>query len=268
MELYTKKIKTAKGTYIEDITGEQFSRLTVLELTDKKDNDNRWIWKCQCSCEDKTIVYTSMHKLRSRNTKSCGCLQRESVIAKNKAGILDLTGQKFGMLTAIEIDKTRKGSNGEIYWKCHCDCGNDTSVTVGELRRGLYGNDKRHGTQSCGCSSKSSGENRVKEILNNLKIRFKREKTFEDLINPETGYKLRIDFYLPDYNTCIEYDGYTHFSANGGWNTEENLAKIQHSDRIKNNYCNEHSIKLIRIPYTDFKKLDEKYLLNRLEDNE
>lgn len=73
---------------------------------------------------------------------------------------------------------------------------------------------------------------------------------------------------MSDYNTCIEYDGYTHFSANGGWNTEENLAKIQYSDRIKNNYCKEHNIKLIRIPYTDFKNLDEEYLLNRLEGNE
>ncbi len=57
------KIKTAKGSYVEDITGQTFNRLTVLELTDKKDNDNRWLWKCQCSCGN--IVYVSMHKVKS-----------------------------------------------------------------------------------------------------------------------------------------------------------------------------------------------------------
>lgn len=35
------KIKTINGTYVEDITGQTFDRITVLELTDKKDNDNR-----------------------------------------------------------------------------------------------------------------------------------------------------------------------------------------------------------------------------------
>lgn len=37
------KIKTSIGTYIEDITGQTFNRLTVLELMDYKDNDNRWV---------------------------------------------------------------------------------------------------------------------------------------------------------------------------------------------------------------------------------
>ena len=37
------KIKTAIGTYVEDITGQTFDRITVLELTDKKNNDNRWL---------------------------------------------------------------------------------------------------------------------------------------------------------------------------------------------------------------------------------
>ena len=263
------KIRTVQGTYVEDITGQTFGRLTVLELTDKKDNDNRWVWKCVCSCENRTIVYTSMHKLKSKNTKSCGCLQKEKVIAKNKAGTLDLSGQKFGMLTAIEIDSNRRGSHGEIYWKCKCDCGNYTSVALGELRRGLYGNDKRPGTQSCGCSSKSVGENRIKEILKKLNINFEREKTFEDCINPDSGRRLRFDFYLPEYNCCIEYDGYTHFSSNGGWNTEENLAKIQHSDTLKNEYCANNYIKLIRIPYTDFKKINSDYILEKIkEENE
>lgn len=38
------KIKTVKGSYIEDITGQTFNRLTVI----KQNSDNRWLWKCDC----------------------------------------------------------------------------------------------------------------------------------------------------------------------------------------------------------------------------
>jgi hypothetical protein len=257
------KIKTVKGSYIEDITGQTFGRLTVLELTDKQNNDNRWLWKCQCSCEKHSIVYTSMHKLKSGNTKSCGCLQREWAVKKNKMGIIDLTGQRYGMLTVIRdlgtINKTH-------YWECQCDCGNITKVSVNDLRRDLYGDKTRHGTYSCGCLSKSVGEKKVKTQLELLQIKFEREKTFEACKNLETDRRLRYDFYLPDYNTCIEYDGFTHFIANGGWNTEENLAGIQYRDNIKNKFCKDNNIRLVRIPYTDFNKIDINYILNRIGD--
>jgi len=85
--------------------------------------------------------------------------------------------------------------------------------------------------------SKSIGEKKVKTQLELLKIKFEREKSFEGCVNPKTNYKLRFDFYLPDYNCCIEYDGYTHFIANGGWNTKENLQGIQYRDSIKNEFC-------------------------------
>lgn len=257
------KIKTAKGSYVEDITGQTFNRLTVLELTDKKDNDNRWLWKCQCSCGN--IVYVSMHKLRAKNngTKSCGCLQREWAVKKNKMGIIDLTGQRYGMLTVIRDLGT---INNTHYWECKCDCGNITRVSVADLRRDLYGDKTRHGTYSCGCLSKSVGEKKVKTQLELLQIKFKREKTFKDCINPKTGCKLRFDFYLSDYNCCIEYDGFTHFVASGGWNTEENLAGIQYRDNIKNTFCKDNNIRLVRIPYTDFNEIDTDYILSRIGD--
>jgi len=142
------KIKTPIGTYIEDLTGQKFGRLTILGLTDKKDNDNRWLWKAKCNCGN--TVYISMHRLKMKNggTRSCGCLQREWAVKKNKIGTIDLTGQRYGMLTVIK-DLGVEGYTH--YWKCKCDCGNFTKVSVGELRRDLYSDAKRHGTYSCGC---------------------------------------------------------------------------------------------------------------------
>ena len=65
--------------------------------------------------------------------------------------------------------------------------------------------------RSCGRCKTSRGEEKVKEVLDKLKITYKQQYTFKDCINPNTGYLLRFDFYLPDYNCCIEYDGIQHF---------------------------------------------------------
>lgn len=53
---------------------------------------------------------------------------------------LDLTGQKFGRLTAIEKHSKQ---NGHIVWLCQCDCGNTATVQGTRLKQGR--------TNSCGC---------------------------------------------------------------------------------------------------------------------
>lgn len=64
----------------------------------------------------------------------------------------DLSNQKFGKLTAIELSNDKKDSNGTTkLWKCVCDCGNivyKSARTLNEAR-------KLHRNISCGCSSKS-----------------------------------------------------------------------------------------------------------------
>ena len=58
---------------------------------------------------------------------------------------LDLTGQKFGMLTATEC----LGSfNGRRWWAVKCDCGNEEMVVASNLKSG--------NTQSCGCTNKTA----------------------------------------------------------------------------------------------------------------
>ena len=136
------KIKTVKGSYIEDITGQTFNRLTVIGLTDKQNSDNRWLWKCQCSCEKHSIVYTSMHHLKSGNTKSCGCLKSEKCAQRNHDNTLDLTNTKIGMLTPIKLLETPDGEQKR--WLCKCNCGNYVEVLLGELHRENYISWYRH----------------------------------------------------------------------------------------------------------------------------
>jgi len=66
--------------------------------------------------------------------------------------------------------------------------------------------------KGCGCPkcTFSKGENLIEDCLNLLNINFQKQKTFDDL---KYIRHLKFDFYLPDYNCCIEYDGEQHFKS-------------------------------------------------------
>jgi len=105
----------------------------------------------------------------------------------------------------------------------------------------------------CPTCSESKGELIVTKILNTLEIQFVREKKFEDCNNLKVGRSCRIlpfDFYLPEFNTVIEYDGEQHYEPVKRFGGEERLKKTQINDEIKNKYCKDNGIKMIRIPYT------------------
>ena len=97
-----------------------------------------------------------------------------------------------------------------------------------------------------------------------------REKTFEDCRNSNEGKycrSLRFDFYIPEYNAIVEYDGEQHFRPGNkfGIKKYETLLK---NDKIKNDYCFKNGIKLIRIHYKFPADKIEESLMNALNDSE
>lgn len=125
---------------MNDLTGQRFGHLTVIEKT-KERKHGCIIWRCKCDCGNETKV--TSHNLVSGDTKSCGCIK-----GKNKRKPKDLTGQRFGRLTAIEPAGYRK--NNIPVWRCLCDCGNETEIRENAL---ISGN-----TKSCGCLRKENLE--------------------------------------------------------------------------------------------------------------
>lgn len=95
----------------------------------------------------------------------------------------------------------------------------------------------------------SKGALATHDFLERSGLKFVKEKTFPDCIDKS---KLQFDFYLPYLNTCIEYDGHHHF---GPWRTRstrvllERFKYTKNHDKIKNAYCKDRGIHLIRIPY-------------------
>lgn len=239
----------------QDLTGKRFGKLIVLGDSGKRGKRNEVFWTCQCSCNNHTITEVSTGHLKSGHTKSCGCLHKEN----GKASAKNIAGQQFGKLVAISpTDKRTK--SGSIIWKCKCICENKNIVYVSQsnLANGQV--------LSCGCLL-SKGESLIKHILDNCNIYYEVQKTFNDCINPKTNKKLRFDFYIPDYNCCIEYDGIQHFEYKentASWNNKINFEKTIERDNLKSIYCKNHNINLIRIPYLDFNKIDEKYLIKKI----
>ena len=69
---------------------------------------------------------------------------------------------------------------------------------------------------SCGCTIESKGEMKIKNILNENNIQYIQEKRFSDCIFKDTNKIARFDFYLPEHNCIIEYDGIQHFKQGSG----------------------------------------------------
>lgn len=111
------------------------------------------------------------------------------------------------------------------------------------------------GDSGCPHCNISKGEQRVEQYLKENKIEYNKQHTFKDC---KDILCLPFDFYLPNYNTCIEYDGEQHVRPAFG---EKSFYKTLLHDAMKNNYCKWNNINLIRIPHTDFDKIES--ILNK-----
>ena len=226
-----------------DLTGQRFFRLTVLEYAEEDkqvyySNAHKPTWKCKCDCG--SVCYATTESLRRGDTKSCGCITKERMHAQLK----DLSGKRFGHLFVLQFVGTR---NHNSVYRVRCDCGKEYEVNASGLKQGT--------TRSCGCIRESHGELKIREILENNGVQFVNQKRFNDLTSPFSSAKLRYDFYLPQLNVLIEYDGFQHFYAVNNWGGEDGLNKRQLVDDIKNNYAKENNYILIRIPYTHYNSI-------------
>ena len=122
-------------------------------------------------------------------------------------------------------------------------------------------NDHISSKSGCPDCNNSIGENEIEKILINNNIKYDKQKMFNDC-----KYKnlLRFDFYLEDYNICLEYDGIQHFKINEYYGGEKAFKEQKIKDSIKNEYCKNNNIELIRIRYNEKvnKKLEKIIMKN------
>lgn len=116
-----------------DLIGQRFGKLVAIEPTEKRTDQGSVVWKCICDCGKEKEV--SARRLIRGKVRSCGCLSNPP--------LKDYIGKRFGRLTILEFAGRLSKTNKEIFWRCLCDCGNETIVGQTELQNG--------DTQSCGC---------------------------------------------------------------------------------------------------------------------
>ena len=242
--LSCKKIKSIRATQLRkgpkcncarsaSLIGQEINGFKVIEITNKRAKDKSIILKCQClNCNNIQEIASNILKSNRKICSNCG--EKESTL-------IDITGQRFGKLTVLkrDISQSYMGHQQDAYWICQCDCGTIKTIRGVSLRKGL--------TFFCGCI-KSKGEEKIASLLKENNIQFKREYSFPDLV-----YKLPLRFDFAIFNKdgtlshLLQFDGEQHFNKNSRFYSDENILK----DNMKNYYCKQKNIKLIRIKYNE-----------------
>lgn len=114
-------------------------------------------------------------------------------------------------------------------------------------------NNFKDGNSRCPQCRESRGERKITEFFADNEIEFIRQYEYVECKHKRV---LPFDFFLPKYNTLIEYDGKQHYERGSFRMSDEEFEEVQKRDKIKTDYCKENNIKLIRIPYWDFDNIE------------
>jgi len=130
---------------------------------------------------------------------------------------------------------------------------NNTKVCIICPEHGEFWQTPNSHLNNTGCPKcqRSLGEEAIEKWLKENNILYETQKRFKECRNI---LPLPFDFYLPNNNICIEFDGEQHFQPIKYWRNNNYFNEIQKHDQIKNEYCQKNNIKLIRISYKKLKK--------------
>ena len=121
----------------------------------------------------------------------------------------------------------------------HNTCGNTMEYQFNYFMRG-------NGCSECYISA---GEDVIKSTLDKIGLKYEYQKTFKDLVS-DKGHDLPYDFYLPELNLIIEYDGIQHFVPVRAFGGEDGFQRRTLIDREKDEFSVNNNISIARIPYT------------------
>lgn len=140
-----------KDSY-KSLEGKVFGRLTVLEKDEERTKNSkryRTYYKCLCECGN--IVSVRADGLKNGAVVSCNCYHKEIAAKLNGH---DLVGKVFGSLQVVaKLD--RRCANGDVYWRCKCECGKEKEYPSSALLGGFC--------VHCGC--KTTKKKKLKEEM-------------------------------------------------------------------------------------------------------
>lgn len=188
--------------------------------------------------------------LRRHECRECSYSRRGKKLRHSNDYIISMV-EAINNNKLLNIDEYKDATKHNLCIKCGL-CGNEFITSFASYTR--FGINRCH---SCSCKE-SSGEMRIRNILNSKNVTYIQEKRFKDCKDKKP---LPFDFYLPGYNLIIEFDGQHHYFPIHG---EENHRATTLHDKIKDDYCRTHGIELLRIPYWDGDNI-EKIIIDKLD---
>ena len=250
--------------------------------TSKTGSGLKEYWLCKChKCNRPDLVSKRLDNLKigaiggkvyatgrkCNGTRSCGCKQKTQFVNANTTGVIyeDLTGQILNDWKLVQKTFMKDIHNGSFLYVCesiiHPECFEVLSIR--HLKDGYCAQAKFANKKYLDIQHKikevrprmSKNEEKILNLLKDAKIHGCMQSTFEKC---KAYSLLPFDFFI-EGKYIIEYDGRQHFHPIEIWGGEEGLAITRAYDLIKNKYCFENIIPLIRIPY------DADYTINDLK---
>lgn len=222
--------------------------------------------------EDNNFDFIDSYKIGRRTMVHCICNNHRDKGIQSKslqnlkngkgcmycAGVAKFTQEEFEEKVYcvdknIQVLSEYDGNTKPV--KCKCSsCGYEWESVASNI---MYGG----GCPNC---SGSKGEMRIRDFLDDIGYKYIREYTFDNLYG-DCDKQLRFDFAVFDNDSLaflVEFDGIQHFKPVDFWGKDSTYSKIRFQtlkryDKRKDNYCKEHGITLIRIPYTEFENIED-----------
>ena len=219
----------------------------ITQKSDILNSETRVIYECPIHGVHETKIYTLID---GHECWECSYERRHAKTRKSAEDVYNDFKQYGGILL------NKEDYIGWNYKNLHVICKNCGDVFTTSYCAFMH----RNGQLCPKCASNiSKGEYVIKKHLEKNNIQFYMQFRFNDCRNI---IPLPFDFYLPNYRLCIEYDGEGHYKPIRRGNISDIQAKeildnIKYRDSIKDTYCAENEIKLLRIPYWEFCNIDD-----------
>ena len=201
--------------------------------------------KCYCKKHNKYFYKAPQELLLNYGCDECHKEAMSKIMSYTNEEYIKMFNSK---VMDIELLSEYKGMTKKVNLKC-LKCGFEWSALADSVIRG-------HGCPSC---NESKGEKLIRNILKNNNITFIKE------FKPrwDNSY-YRYDFFLPDYDILIEYDGKQHFYEFTGWKYKQSstLEERISNDLAKNKLALKYNKKLMRISYSEYDNIKDTFMGN------
>lgn len=235
-----------KSDYIPSMSDEEINekieryhknKIKFVRLVENLGHHRRGKFKCRkCSFEWETTLDKIISPTKKNRT---GCPSCAGNLKRSVDEVKEILLSK-----GIELVGRYKNGKSKTQFKC-LECGKNWKTTFSSIVNSNTG---------CPHCKSSRGERKISKILDENKVKYSKEKSFDGC---KDKVRLRFDFYIQTLDLCIEMQGLQHFQPIEFFGGKRGFKKQQKRDQIKRDFCKKEGIRLLEISYKDFDNIEK-----------